>query len=259
MAPGYKRSTGGWQEHHLGTGVQAVQLSPYRAGLAEPALQRFGAVAALPTCYFPPGLSLRGGSVGPRTFSEFFPVGPGILCRVTRRTEGLAGAHLPHDGGATARAERQGRAPYGVRLCADGGGGGGGAAAAAGGGRWWTAGTEAGRTRRPSPRSRRGMCLRTLTGSFPSLLFLICRCVSLVRSAKRARPRWSMREPAGPRVVSEVTRLCLDVGDLAVAQVQGDYGSLEPLPVGLGLRRGLGEDLLLRGPALDQDALPVCL
>ena len=100
MAPGYKRSTGGWQEHHLGTGVQAVQLSPYRAGLAEPALQRFGAVAALPTCYFPPGLSLRGGSVGPRTFSEFFPVGPGILCRVTRRTEGLAGAHLPHDVGA---------------------------------------------------------------------------------------------------------------------------------------------------------------
>ena len=28
------------------------------AGLAEPALQRFQAVAALPTCYFPPRLSL---------------------------------------------------------------------------------------------------------------------------------------------------------------------------------------------------------
>ena len=121
MAPGYKRSTGGWQEHHLGTGVQAVQLSPYRAGLAEPALQRFGAVAALPTCYFPPGLSLRGGSVGPRTFSEFFPVGPGILCRVTRRTEGLAGAHLPHDVGALVGFQGEGHAPYGVGLGSQGG------------------------------------------------------------------------------------------------------------------------------------------
>ena len=34
--------------HRLGTGVQAIKLSPYRAGLAEPALQRFQAVAALP-------------------------------------------------------------------------------------------------------------------------------------------------------------------------------------------------------------------
>ena len=44
--------------HRLGTGVQAIKLSPYRAGLAEPALQRFQTVAALPTCYFPPRLSL---------------------------------------------------------------------------------------------------------------------------------------------------------------------------------------------------------
>ena len=79
----------GAEKHHLATGVQAIQLSPYRAGLAEPALQRFGAVAALPTCYFPPRLSLRGGSVGPRIFSEFFPTEPGILCRVTRRTAAL--------------------------------------------------------------------------------------------------------------------------------------------------------------------------
>ena len=100
MAPGYKRSTGGWQEHQLGTGVQAIKLSPYRAGLAEPVLQRFGTVAALPTCCCPPRLSLRGGSVGPRTFSEFFLAELGILCRVTRRTEGLAGAHLAADGGS---------------------------------------------------------------------------------------------------------------------------------------------------------------
>ena len=100
----------------LGTGVQAIKLSPYRAGLAEPVLQRFGTVAALPTCCFPPRLSLRGGSVGPRTFSEFFPDEPGILCRVTRRTESLARAHLPDDGGAPVGFEGEGRAPDGVGL-----------------------------------------------------------------------------------------------------------------------------------------------
>ena len=63
-----------------------IQLSPYRAGLAEPALQCFQAVAALPTCCFPHWLSPQGRSVDPRTFSEFFPIEPGILCRVTRRT-----------------------------------------------------------------------------------------------------------------------------------------------------------------------------
>ena len=46
----------------------------------------FYTVAALPTCYFPPRLSLRGGSVGPETSSEFLPIESGILCRVTRRT-----------------------------------------------------------------------------------------------------------------------------------------------------------------------------
>ena len=93
--------------HRLGTGVQAIKLSPYRAGLAEPALQRFGAVAALPTCYFPPRLLLRGASVGPGTPSEFLLGELGILCRVTQRTEGeerlvslrcdLGWAHPPSD------------------------------------------------------------------------------------------------------------------------------------------------------------------
>ena len=72
--------------HHLETEVQAIKPSPYRAGLAEPALQRFQTVAALPTCCFPPRLSLRGRSVDPGTFSEFLPTESGILCRVTRRT-----------------------------------------------------------------------------------------------------------------------------------------------------------------------------
>ena len=48
----------GESKHQPGTEVQAIKLSPYRAGLAEPALQRFRTVAALPTCYFPPRLSL---------------------------------------------------------------------------------------------------------------------------------------------------------------------------------------------------------
>ena len=73
--------------HRLGTGVQAIKLSPYRAGLAEPALQRFWAVAALPTCCCPLWLSPPGRSVGPGTPSEFLLVELGILCRVTRRTE----------------------------------------------------------------------------------------------------------------------------------------------------------------------------
>ena len=89
MAPGYKRSTGGCREHHLATGVQAIQPSPYRAGLAEPTLQRFGAVAALPTCCCPSWLSPQGRSVGPKISSESLPTESGILCRVTRRTAAL--------------------------------------------------------------------------------------------------------------------------------------------------------------------------
>ena len=56
------------------------------------------------------------GSVGPRTFSEFFPTEPGILCRVTRRTEGLARAHLADDRGAPVGFEGEGRAPFALRV-----------------------------------------------------------------------------------------------------------------------------------------------
>ena len=56
--------------HRLETGVQAIQLSPYRAGLAEPALQRFRTVAAFPTCYFPLWLSPLGGSGDPYAISN---------------------------------------------------------------------------------------------------------------------------------------------------------------------------------------------
>ena len=79
----------GSEKHQLGTGVQAIKPSPYRAGLAEPALQRFGTVAALPTCYCPLRLSPPGGLVDPRIPSESVPTGSGILCRVTRRTAAL--------------------------------------------------------------------------------------------------------------------------------------------------------------------------
>ena len=93
--------------HQLETGVQAMQLSPYRAGLAEPALQRFQTVAALPTCCFPPWLSPQGRSVDPRTPSESFPSESGILCRVTRRTvtvKGLLCHRVDADVGARQRA-----------------------------------------------------------------------------------------------------------------------------------------------------------
>ena len=80
----------GGSKHQLGTGVQAIQLSPYRAGLAEPALQRLQTVAALPTCCCLPWLSPQGRSVGPGTSSEFLLAEPSTLCRVTRRTLLLA-------------------------------------------------------------------------------------------------------------------------------------------------------------------------
>ncbi len=41
----------------LGIEVQAVSLSPYRSGVAEPHRTRFPVLPALPTCYFPLALS----------------------------------------------------------------------------------------------------------------------------------------------------------------------------------------------------------
>ena len=92
--------------HRLETGVQSIQLSPYRAGLAEPALQRFRTVAAFPTCYSPPWLSPFGGSGDPGTFSELLPIESGILCRVTRRTAAIQNCAPPCIKGVSITGER---------------------------------------------------------------------------------------------------------------------------------------------------------
>src|SRR5262249_57794110 len=51
-----------------GIGIQAMQLSPYRAGLAGRHLQRLPVAPAFPTCSFPPRLSPSGQSDGPGAF-----------------------------------------------------------------------------------------------------------------------------------------------------------------------------------------------
>jgi len=52
-----KRATDGCAVPPLGIEVQAVSLSPYRSGVAEPYRTRFLALPAFPTCYFPLALS----------------------------------------------------------------------------------------------------------------------------------------------------------------------------------------------------------
>ena len=49
----------------LGIGIQAIQLSPYRTGLAGRHLQRLPVTPTSPTCSFPLRLSLSGQSDGP--------------------------------------------------------------------------------------------------------------------------------------------------------------------------------------------------
>src|SRR3954468_18416748 len=49
----------------LGIGVQAIQLSPYHAGLAGRHLQRLPVAPAFPTCSFPLRLSPSGQPDGP--------------------------------------------------------------------------------------------------------------------------------------------------------------------------------------------------
>jgi hypothetical protein len=52
----------------LGIRVQAIQLSPYRTGLAGQYLQRLPASPAFPTCSFPLRFSPSGQSDGPEVF-----------------------------------------------------------------------------------------------------------------------------------------------------------------------------------------------
>src|SRR5919202_5399845 len=70
MASLYRRCDREAFQSPLGTGLQAIQLSPYRAGLAEPNLQRLPVVSASTACFCPVGLSSLGkpltqGSVAP--------------------------------------------------------------------------------------------------------------------------------------------------------------------------------------------------
>ena len=70
MASPYRRCDREAFQSPLGTGLEAIQLSPYRAGLAEPNLQRLPVVSASTACFCPVGLSSLGkpltqGSVAP--------------------------------------------------------------------------------------------------------------------------------------------------------------------------------------------------
>ena len=53
MASVFKRATDGCDVPPLGIEVQAVSLSPYRSGVAEPDRTRLLVLPAFPTCYFP--------------------------------------------------------------------------------------------------------------------------------------------------------------------------------------------------------------
>ena len=64
-APRYRRCSGGCEVPPLGIGIQAMQLSPYRAGLAGRHLERLPVTPAFPTCSFPLRLSPSGQSDDP--------------------------------------------------------------------------------------------------------------------------------------------------------------------------------------------------
>src|SRR5215831_193298 len=61
----YRRCRSGCAVPPLGIGIQAMQLSPYRTGLAGRHLLRLPVTPAFPTCSFPLQLSFSGKSDGP--------------------------------------------------------------------------------------------------------------------------------------------------------------------------------------------------
>src|SRR3954453_7764841 len=63
-----RRCSSGCEVAPLGIGIQAIQLSPYRAGLAGRHLQRLPVAPASPTCSFPLRLSPSGQSDDPGAF-----------------------------------------------------------------------------------------------------------------------------------------------------------------------------------------------
>src|SRR5260370_20627748 len=70
----------------LGIGVQAIQLSPYHAGLAGRHLWRLPVAPAFPACCCPLALSPSGKPMAQEHSSEFLLAAPGIPHRVPRRT-----------------------------------------------------------------------------------------------------------------------------------------------------------------------------
>src|SRR4051812_24144324 len=73
VAPRYRRRSGECAFPLLGIGVQAIQLSPYHAGLAGRRLWRLPAAPASRACSFPLWLSPSGKPDGPETFLRVPP------------------------------------------------------------------------------------------------------------------------------------------------------------------------------------------
>src|SRR5215831_7731718 len=73
VAPRCRRRSGGCAFPPLGIGVQAIQLSPYHAGLAGRHLWRLPATPASRACSFPLRLSPSGKPDGPETSLRISP------------------------------------------------------------------------------------------------------------------------------------------------------------------------------------------
>jgi hypothetical protein len=72
--------------HRLEIGLQAIQLWPYRTGLAARHLRTPPEATALQACYCPLGLSPPGKPLTQERSSEFLTAAPGIRRSASRRT-----------------------------------------------------------------------------------------------------------------------------------------------------------------------------
>src|SRR5712691_12593255 len=96
MAPPPRRGSGECAVPPLEIGVQAIQLSPYRAGLAGRHRTRLPVSPAFPTCSCPLRLSPSGKSMTQKPPFELLLTVSGIQHRVPRRT---LSPHTAHDRG----------------------------------------------------------------------------------------------------------------------------------------------------------------
>src|SRR6516165_7483389 len=95
-APRCRRRSGECAFPPLGIGVQAIQLSPYHAGLAGRHLWRLPAAPLFGHALVPSGFRLQVNPMAQEPSSEFLLAAPGIQHRVPRRTVALHPA--PADG-----------------------------------------------------------------------------------------------------------------------------------------------------------------